>query len=131
MAISVHDALDIDQLICRYNFALDRGDAEAFADCFTPDGVFLLMGQEQARGREALIAYVRELGAPGQLRHVVTSVLSEGTGEEASSQAYCTVFSSAPGSGTQVIAQGVYGDQLIRESGVWRFTKRDFTPDPA
>lgn len=130
MTISVQDAFEIDQLVCRYNFAFDRRDAEAFAECFTTGGEFLLLGQGQARGREALVAYVRELTAPGQLRHLVTSLLMEGSGDTASSQAYCTVYSSRTGGGISVIAQGVYRDELKKESGVWLFSKRDFAPDP-
>ncbi len=130
MTISVQDAFAIDQLICRYNFAFDGRDSEAFADCFVPDGRFLLAGDEQARGRDALRAYVVDLAVPGQLRHLVTSVLAEESGAGATSQSYCTVFSSNPGSGVQVIAQGVYRDELTKDAGVWRFTSRDFAPDP-
>ena len=131
MPLSAEDVIEIEQLICRYNFAFDRGDAKAFAACFTSDGSFHLAGEEQARGRDGLVAFAESLPASGQLRRVVTSVLADGREGVASNQCYCTVFSSGPGSGINVLAQGIYSDRLARNADGWRFTERRFDPDPA
>ena len=59
--MSPQDHEDIRALVASYAFALDLGDADAFADCFTDDGSFeiaaLPEGQPLARrfeGRDAL-----------------------------------------------------------------------------
>ena len=131
MPLPVEDVIQIEQLISRYNFAFDRRDAAGFAQCFTADGGFFLGDDEQTRGHDGLAAYVEATGAPGQLRHVITSVLADGDGTSATSQAYCTVFVSNPGEGYQVIAQGIYRDELTKDADGWRFSKRRFDQDPA
>ncbi|CAM3233133.1 nuclear transport factor 2 family protein [Mycobacterium intermedium] len=130
MPLPVEDVLEIERLISRYNFAFDRRDAEGFASCFTADGGFFLGDEEQTRGHDGLAEYVAAMKVPGQLRHVITSVLAEGDGASATSQAYCTVFASSPGGGYQVIAQGVYRDELTKGADGWRFTRRRFDQDP-
>lgn len=131
MPLSVEDVVEIERLVSRYNFAFDRRDAEGFAHCFTADGGFFLGDDEQTRGHDGLAAYVAATTVSGQLRHVTTSVLAEGDGRSATSQAYCTVFVSNPGGGYRVIAQGIYRDELTKNADGWRFCKRRFDQDPA
>ncbi|BBZ20755.1 nuclear transport factor 2 family protein [Mycolicibacterium gadium] len=131
MPLPVEDVVEIERLVSRYNFAFDRRDAEGFAHCFTADGSFFLGDDEQTRGHDGLAAYVAATAVSGQLRHVTTSVLAEGDGTSATSQAYCTVFVSNPGGGYQVIAQGIYRDELTKNADGWRFCKRRFDQDPA
>jgi ketosteroid isomerase-like protein len=130
LPLTAEDLIEIEQLICRYNFAFDRGDAEGWAACFTSDGRFYVAGEERARGHDSLAAFAISTKAPGQFRHVVTSVLAEGQGDVATNQCYCIVFSSSLGNGSQVFAQGVYSDQLAKHADGWRFTERRFDPDP-
>ena len=40
MALSAADRLEILDLVARYNHLMDGRDAEGWAECFTPDGVF-------------------------------------------------------------------------------------------
>lgn len=131
MPLPAEDLIQIEQLISRYNFAFDRRDAEGYAQCFTADGSFFLGDEEQTRGRDGLAAYVAATEVPGQLRHIATSILAEGDGESATSQAYCTVFMSSPDGGYQVIAQGIYRDELTKSPNGWRFRTRRFDQDPA
>jgi ketosteroid isomerase-like protein len=130
LSLTVADLIEIEQLICRYNFAFDGGDAEAWAACFTGDGIFYVAGEERARGHDGLVAFVASTKVPGQVRHVVTSVLAEGQGDVATNRCYCTVFTSSPGSGSRVLTQGIYSDRLAKHADGWRFTERRFDPDP-
>src|SRR5690606_15710924 len=48
--LAANDYIEIQQLYARYNTAIDRNDADAWADTFTADGVFA----GNFKGREAL-----------------------------------------------------------------------------
>ena len=131
MPLAVEDVIAVHHLIARYSFAFDGGDATSFAECFTADGTFILGGEAVAEGSAALAAFVETTTTPGQLRHVVTSILVTGDADQAHNRCYCTVFSSTPGSGNRVVAQGVYEDKLTKDADGWRFAQRAFVPDPA
>ena len=51
--LTAQDYTEIDQLYARYNFSIDSGDAEGWADTFTPDGVF----GGNTEGRAALVEF--------------------------------------------------------------------------
>src|SRR5262245_27050430 len=66
MTPSADDAEAIRQLLTRYNVAIDFGDAEAWAGCFTPDGTFECIGVPEDspmggrhEGRDGLLAYAQ------------------------------------------------------------------------
>ena len=44
MPLTLADREEIRGLIARYDFALDLGDPDEYANCFTEDGVFLHTG---------------------------------------------------------------------------------------
>lgn len=130
MALPVEDVIAIQQLVARYNFAVDDGDGETFAACFAPDGVFHL-GETVIEGREALDAFAR--GVPARLntpRHISTNLLVDGDGDRATLRAYVRVF-VLPQSGAEPVlrTQGRYDDALVRQDGGWVFTTRRFTPE--
>ena len=60
--LSAQDMIEVQSLYARYNWALDRGDAEAWADTFTPDGVFAIEDQGAAgisAGRDAIVKFAK------------------------------------------------------------------------
>jgi ketosteroid isomerase-like protein len=129
MGLSAEDRTEIDQLMARYNFAIDEGDADGVVSCFTADGEFFNKDETLARGHDGLRAYISTLGGRGQMRHVTTSALPEGDGDTATCRAYCTVLSTTPEDGHGIVAKGVYHDDLRRVDGRWQFSLRRFVGD--
>jgi uncharacterized protein (TIGR02246 family) len=128
MSLPVEDVIAIQALVARYNFAVDEGDPEGFAGCFTQDGEFS-WAQNEFHGRDELVAFAKTLGGSGQMRHVVTSMLADGDRERATVRSYCHV-TSVGGDGKPFISvQGVYEDELAHGDGGWRFTRRRFVSD--
>jgi hypothetical protein len=136
-ALSRTQTRDPGTLCARYNFAVDNGDPEAWADTFTEDGVFCAIrnGIEvlSFRGAEALRANARsnrERKARGRHgRHFSTSHISEGDGDRATHRSYCLHLVVESGNAPTVHVMGTYSDTLKRVNGKWRFVRREFTED--
>jgi uncharacterized protein (TIGR02246 family) len=112
----------IQQLVARYNHAIDGGDAEGWGDCFTPEGSFQISGREPTVGRAALAEIVRRR-ADGA-RHVTTNMLIDGDGNAATMRAYLEVLRAR-----EVSVTGSYTDTLVKVDGQWLFEHRLFTGD--
>jgi uncharacterized protein (TIGR02246 family) len=122
------DIIEITQLYARYAHAVDDGDGKAFAHCFVADGALNVGHGEPITGRETLEGFASAL--PSQLpgiRHVVTNILLDGDGDEATGAAYLTVY--VGGAQPKLVMTGRYRDQLRRDGGSWAFVRRDLTPD--
>jgi uncharacterized protein (TIGR02246 family) len=130
MGLSTEDVVAIQQLVARYNFAVDEGDADAFAGTFTPDGEFGAGGQVM-RGHDELRAFVTGRAGVAPRRHVVSSMLVDGDGDRASLRAYLQVFALGDDGSFQVAVQGTYDDELVRVPDGWRFARRSFSIDGA
>ncbi|MCW3030016.1 MAG: hypothetical protein JWM66_149 [Solirubrobacterales bacterium] len=117
-----------------YGHATDRGDAHAWADLFTDDGVCDVQDpasgpvQRSVNGREALTALMRGFARPPRSRHrhlliePVVEVDADLTSATATS--YFAVLREHEGAPC-VWAFGRYLDELVRErDGVWRFRRR-------
>lgn len=119
-SLTATDYIEIQQLYARYARALDLGDPEAWADTFTPDGVF-----RDAAGREELIAYAENSYGrrQGTGRHWNSQLVVTPTAEGADGSAYLlllTVGTQPPGIGLA----GLYSDKLVKTSAGWRFKSR-------
>ena len=120
--MSAQDYFEIQQLYSKYNHAIDSGNAEAYADTFTPDGVF-----NGNSGREALVKFVKETwmgrmnGATRQ--HWNTNLMLEGDSKKATGSVYLMLvdLSTTP---VSVMAMAMYSDELTKTPQGWRFTKR-------
>lgn len=138
MAMTALDYEEIRQLVARYNFAVDFGDAEGWAACFTPDGVFTSMPEGgplsgRHEGRDALVAYgkVHFKVSKGRARHWNWNLDIEGDGERATMRCYLAAYSAtAPDSPAVLRATGVYRDVLVKTGQGWRFATRDVHVDP-
>jgi hypothetical protein len=128
MVLPTDDVIAIQSLVARYNFAVDEGDPEGFAGCFTHGGEFS-WAENEYHGRDELVAFAKTLGGSGQMRHVVTSALTDGDRERATMRSYCHVTSIGDDGKPFITVQGVYEDELTRTGGGWLFTKRRFTSD--
>ena len=129
MALSLDDRLEILDLIARYSHAVDGGDGQAFADCWTDDGRFR-GSSSTAEGRAELLALPPKLlAANPHTRHWNANILIEGDGDEARTSAYVLVVDVA--AAPRPRSSGVYHDTLRRVDGAWRFVTRTVTPDAA
>jgi hypothetical protein len=136
--LSADDHEAIRQLLARYNFAIDLGDVEGWADCFLPDGAFECSGLPDGSpiggrhvGRDALVAYARtHFGInKGRARHWNWNLLVEGDGDEATMRSYLGAYSSGQGDRAKLRATGIYEDRLRRHDGRWLFAERHVTVD--
>jgi uncharacterized protein (TIGR02246 family) len=130
MTLGVEDHLAIQQLVARYNHAIDRGDGAAYADAFVEDGV-LDAGLLVVEGRDSLRAFAdafpTSVRAP---RHVATNLVVEGTDDQAELRAYVQLYALDGEPPQQVVrASGIYTDSLVKRDGHWRFVRRTYVGD--
>jgi ketosteroid isomerase-like protein len=121
------DIVAIQQLLARYNTAVDAGDGQAFAATFTVDGVSI-NGESRVTGREALAAIPAQVATtvPG-LRHWVANHVIDLDGDEATATVYLLALRG--GTPSSLLTSGRYVDRLRRTPDGWRFAVREFLAD--
>lgn len=132
--LTPQDYIDIQQLVRKYAWALDSGEnfGYAYADLFTPDGVFVGTNQgpdgRSYQGRDALAALARTpAGGPNNQRHftmnhVITAVPGGATG-----RAYVVMLDiGIVGKPNAVSHGGHYEDVYEKTSVGWRFKRRTY-----
>jgi ketosteroid isomerase-like protein len=121
-ALSTQDYVDIQQLYARYALAIDTGDAEGWANTFTPDGVF----NNSSRGRDALVTFVhdwREKRRGASLRHWNSNLVVTPSAEGANGSIYMLLLDISE-KAPAATASYRYEDALIKTAGGWRFKTR-------
>ena len=116
------EKLAIQELCARYAHAIDELDPEAWAQCFTPDGVFQV-GTRAMRGQTALRGYAEVHVREVRCRHMTGNFLYEINGNEATGRASVLATLATP-SGYKIFAQGGYVDRLVKQAGQWRIAYR-------
>ena len=128
-SVASKDYVEIQQLYAEYNYAIDRGDAAAWADTFTSDGVF----NRQFAGREALIGFIKlwrtSLGGADR-RHWNSnlSLTPDATGVHGEVYLLLLDVGTKP---PTIRMNATYSDELVRTPNGWRFKSRIVTEDPA
>lgn len=130
------DRAEIKDLIARYLFAMDYHDADAYAECFTQDGVLdyamgRLEGREAIRS-EALVfkTKVGEIfkdwqGQPAKLRHAICQHAIRIEGDRAwNTGLWFEMTNGGPEGSLALPSFGTYEDELARVDGRWLFTRR-------
>ncbi len=135
------DHIEIQQLVRKYAWALDGGDnyGYAYADLFTPDGVFVGMNQgpggRSYQGRDVLAALARApAGGPTNQRHftmnhVIRPTPRQGSGQAATAtgRVYVVMLDiGVVGKANAVNHGGHYDDEYEKTSVGWRFKKRTY-----
>jgi hypothetical protein len=120
--------------IAKYNQHGDRFQLEALAECFTPDGVLHMRGNEPAVGRAAIVSMLstvsdrpRTTTSDGRffIRHFVASLLIESvTEQEARTTSYFAVLT--PGG---LDHWGRYRDELVPDGDRWLIRHRFVSVD--
>ena len=124
MPLSVEDRLAIQELIARYNHAIDGGDADDWAATFAPDGTFESRGEVHA-GTEQLATFARgfQQRLPGA-RHWNNNLVIDGDGDQATTTCYLQLWREG-----QLASEGRYVDTLRKIDGQWRFASRKVVRD--
>jgi len=141
-ALAAQDYIDIQQLVRKYAWALDGGDnyGYAYADLFTPDGVFVGMNQgpdgRSYQGRDVLAALARTpAGGPTNQRHftmnhVITPAPRQGSGqgaESATGRVYVVMLDVGIAGKPNAVNHGGHYDDVYEKTNVgWRFKKRTY-----
>ena len=126
MPLSAEDRLEILELAARYNHAFDSMDAEGWANVFTPDAVFDVIGALQVSGHDALVEFGRAQQT-GVTRHFVSNAVIQGDADTATMQLYVELKTLGEQPSTTLL--GRYEDELRRIDGAWRFARRTLTTD--
>jgi SnoaL-like domain len=128
--LTTADRLAIQEVLCRYCHALDRGRWDEFAGLFTDD---CCLDLSQVLGRYEGGAGIRQfcemIGSLNLfMRHLVTNVVVEGDGGRASAAAYVIAITGAQGSSPRQTT-GLYEDELVKRDGRWLLHRRRLALD--
>lgn len=130
MDLTVADRLAIAELLARYNHALDSGDADGWADCFTPDGA--LEGRRgRIAGRDALRQFATEAAGRGTCRHVVGNVVVESSDvvpHSAMVKSYM-IYYEVRAEHITLIETAIQRDHVVKFKGNWRLHERKILRD--
>lgn len=132
MALATDDLVAIRRTADLYAVAVDRGDAELFADQFTPEGL-LLAPRGRFETREALA------GVPPMMKqlyertfHAVLTQALNGDGDRAAGETYCVArhwFTDGSGQRSCFEMTIRYQDRFERRDGRWLIGKRELVVD--
>ncbi len=124
--ISIDDRMAILDLSAAYNYYIDTGESEKWADTFTADGVFD-GAAGKAQGRDALVAFSEQFGTdyPGAM-HFTDNHLFEQDGDTMKHKCFLS-FQVPSEDGTNLILVG-YEDDLVKIDGAWKFRSRRVGP---
>ncbi|HEX6024341.1 MAG TPA: nuclear transport factor 2 family protein [Solirubrobacter sp.] len=116
---------DVVRLIRDTWAAIDRKDWEAYADGFTEDGEFEIMGQRRKGRAEIVAGPARDLAKYDGLQHLVMNEIIDVDGDHARGSWYAIAVhvpdASDPGAHADVGLR--YSFQARRENGAWRFSE--------
>jgi 3-phenylpropionate/cinnamic acid dioxygenase small subunit len=136
-AIPLQDRVDIDDFYTRQIKLIDAGEADGWAQTFTPEGVFESPTYDLvARGRGELAEFVRLSNARaadrGELfRHWMSStVVTRVDVDQVAVHAYVMILAVGK-AGTRVDRSLTVDDVLVREGGEWLMMSRRVHRDDA
>lgn len=120
------DRLLIRERYGAYSDSAFRQDVDAWLANWTDNGIWVIFGQE-IRGKEALRAQWdstwRELECMGFFSEIGAISVK---GDTASARSYCReIVLLKTGEVMKVV--GCYEDELVKDSGVWLFARRDYS----
>lgn len=123
----LEDRILIRELYGLYSDASNRGDAEAWLDCFAEDGqwnshLFRCTGREELRRQwDLLWTGFASLGFLSEVGPIEVS------GDTARARSYAREIVRLKDGGLYKLI-GAYDDHLVRRDGTWLFARRDYAP---
>ena len=137
MALTNDDRVEIRDLISRYNKAIDTGDADGYANTFTPDGEFIgivgtFNGRDELRAFAAAYAIEEHYAEFAAAQHWVTNIVADADADADGAEA--TVFSHLQmvkplPDGGRILLVGHYDDIVRKVDGQWLFAQRIVVSD--
>jgi uncharacterized protein (TIGR02246 family) len=119
----ISDYIEICTLSAQYNYLADAGDGEAYADLYTEDGYFEVVGNRVYRGRAELAACAAT--AANKTVHVTANPIIEVDGDTATQRSRLISCLRTPdGTRNEFVNTGYYIDVLRRTPAGWRFVSR-------
>ena len=126
------DRVMIMDLLGRYAWELDHGRLEAWADCFTDDGIFEAPELNfRVAGRARLIEFATEVHRTlPNVHHVMTNHMIDLDGDQARGKCSLNEFMARP-EGMYNNLQGWYEDSYLFVGNQWRIRhRRAFVAEP-
>ncbi|MEO5706311.1 MAG: nuclear transport factor 2 family protein [Alteraurantiacibacter sp.] len=129
-SLTTADRLAIHERLAACAWALDTGDADAFAGCFCTDGVLEWDAFEEPlswQGRAALhhfAAFLRDLPTSAGRQHHITNAVITPAEEGASVRSYVNVALRQGDGPHQLYVMGWYEDTFRHEDGQWLLARR-------
>ena len=122
---TIQDRVLIRERYACYSDAAFQCDAERYLDCWTEDGVRIGQGAE-VRGKAALRAQWEQIWKLlDKMAFFTEPVILDLAGARATARCYCReIFTLKSGAMRKVV--GLYNDVLIREDGIWLFSRREY-----
>jgi len=116
----------IREVVADYCFRIDQAEYEAWSELFTEEGVFEVPGMFRHQGRANLLAFAKTIplnarGLPG-FKHCTLNQMIEVEGDRAKARCYFILVQE--GDPLRVNVAGRYQDELAKERGRWRFSRR-------
>jgi hypothetical protein len=119
--LTPQDYAEIEQLYAQYNWAIDSGDAQAWADTFVEDGVFNnFKGTEQLKG--FIDRWVNSMNGLTR-KHWNSNLRITGDDKTAQGKVYLLLVDTSV-QPPAIITSASYSDELVKTPRGWRFTKR-------
>lgn len=125
----IADELSLRDLVNHYADAVSRQDAPGVAALFTADGEWEVVGHGHPKGRDEIAAFLDELVTSWDT--IVHALLSGRVHldpidpNRAAGRWYISEFGRRV-DGTEVFFSGVYHDEYVRDTGIWRFARRRY-----
>ncbi|TCP55255.1 uncharacterized protein (TIGR02246 family) [Tamaricihabitans halophyticus] len=128
--IDVTDEFEIRLLYARYARAIDEGDGEAWAACYTSDGTYWSSTFGTRTGRPALrdfaVNHCQEWHDQGiRTQHWISQTLLEPAPWGIAARTYVLLMGTTAAGPPTAMLQTEYHDQLVREDGSWRLHRRE------
>lgn len=120
------DKQELAELLAVLSSAVDRGDRERIASCYTEDS-FDDHGTFKGTGREFADFVCRSDGPMSSMHHLIGQSVFDVQDDEAWGETFY-VFHGAAGT-SQVDGHGRYVDYFRRVGGVWKLAYRRVVPD--
>lgn len=132
--LTADDRLEIQELIARYNRAVDGGDAAGWVETFAEDGVFesLLVGthsghDELRKFADDFVSGSYDAWTGGQ--HWIGNVIIEGTHSRADVFSYHIMYVPVDRE-VRGVLMAAHEDVVTRTTSGWRFSRRKLVPWP-
>ncbi|MYD87497.1 MAG: nuclear transport factor 2 family protein [Acidobacteria bacterium] len=135
--LSWEDHVEIQALYATYAHSLDSGDADTWAETFTPDGVLLMVAAGDTEdaglriaGRDALAGFATGAYAAngGDMRNWQSQAMITATPGGAEGRCDLVLFRTVDGPAA-IQTSGAFTDRLVQTAVGWRFAHRTLRGD--